>query len=94
VLEALKPLEGDRRCYRLVGGVLVERTAAEVLPAVQKNVEGPPPPPSPPEPAARPSPVFFICGPKERNGFSPALLLVALKHSPGSTTPPTICCFL
>jgi len=40
VLEALKPLEGDRRCYRLVGGVLVERTAAEVLPAVQKNVEG------------------------------------------------------
>ena len=27
----------DRTCYRLVGGVLVERTVGEVLPALEKN---------------------------------------------------------
>ncbi len=40
VLEALRPLEAERKCYRLVGGVLVERTAAEVRPAIEKNIEG------------------------------------------------------
>mmetsp|Transcript_132000 Transcript_132000/g.228777 ORF Transcript_132000/g.228777 Transcript_132000/m.228777 type:complete len:105 (-) Transcript_132000:211-525(-) len=40
VLDALKPLEPERKCYRLVGGVLVERTASEVRPAVEKNIEG------------------------------------------------------
>ncbi|KAK9812340.1 hypothetical protein WJX73_003378 [Symbiochloris irregularis] len=37
VIRALQPLEGKRRCYRLIGDVLVERTVAEVLPAVQHN---------------------------------------------------------
>eukprot|EP01105_Mastigella_eilhardi_P014317 TRINITY_DN3265_c0_g1_i1.p2 TRINITY_DN3265_c0_g1~~TRINITY_DN3265_c0_g1_i1.p2 ORF type:complete len:172 (+),score=78.54 TRINITY_DN3265_c0_g1_i1:52-516(+) len=37
VIETMNKVEGSRRCYRLVGGVLVERTAAEVLPAVQTN---------------------------------------------------------
>jgi len=37
VIQAIEKLDGSRRCYRLVGGVLVERTVAEVLPAVQKN---------------------------------------------------------
>ena len=37
VAEAIKKVEGTRRCYRLVGGVLVERTASEVLPAVENN---------------------------------------------------------
>jgi prefoldin subunit 2 len=33
-------LEPKRKCFRLVGGVLVERTIEEVLPAVTKNYEG------------------------------------------------------
>jgi len=40
VTDALKPLDPQRRCFRLVGGVLVERTVTEVLPAVQRNREG------------------------------------------------------
>ncbi len=39
VLEALSLLNDDRKCYRLVGGVLVERTKAQVVPAVQENVQ-------------------------------------------------------
>ena len=39
VLETLTPLEGERRCFRLVGGVLVERTVGEVVPAVTRNRE-------------------------------------------------------
>ena len=37
--ETLAPLEPGRRCFRLVGGVLVERTVAEVAPAVTRNRE-------------------------------------------------------
>jgi prefoldin subunit 2 len=37
VEETLKPLDGNRRAYRLVGDVLVERTVAEVLPSITKN---------------------------------------------------------
>jgi prefoldin subunit 2 len=37
VLDALKPLEPERRCHRLVGGVLVERTVAEVLPMIDNS---------------------------------------------------------
>jgi prefoldin subunit 2 len=33
-------LDPKRKCFRLIGGVLVERTVEEVLPAVQKNREG------------------------------------------------------
>ena len=39
VIEALKEVDGDRKCFRLVGGVLVERTVKEVLPALQMNHE-------------------------------------------------------
>ena len=39
VIDVLKGVEGDRRCFRLVGGVLVERTVKEVLPALEYNNE-------------------------------------------------------
>lgn len=39
VEETLKPLDGKRRAYRLVGEVLVERTVDEVLPSVSGNRE-------------------------------------------------------
>ena len=39
VIETLEEVEASRKCFRMVGGVLVERTVAEVLPALQKNVE-------------------------------------------------------
>ncbi|KAL9651231.1 hypothetical protein ABK040_006232 [Willaertia magna] len=39
VLSALSELNEDRKCYRLVGGVLVERTVKEVIPAVSTNKE-------------------------------------------------------
>jgi len=32
-------LDGNRRCYRSIGGVLVERTVKEVLPAVENNLK-------------------------------------------------------
>ena len=37
VEETLQPLDPQRRAYRLVGEVLVERTVAEVLPTVAAN---------------------------------------------------------
>ena len=37
VIQALQPLPADRKCFRMIGNVVVERTVAEVLPAVQKN---------------------------------------------------------
>jgi len=37
VVESMKKVEPSRRCYRLIGGVLVERTAGEVLPAVEQS---------------------------------------------------------
>jgi prefoldin subunit 2 len=39
VEETLEPLDPQRRAYRLVGEILVERTVAEVLPSVQGNRE-------------------------------------------------------
>ena len=39
VVDTLTPLEVTRRAYRLVGGVLVERTVGEVLPTVKANQE-------------------------------------------------------
>ena len=39
VVEALKEVDGSRKCFRLVGGVLVERTVNEVLPALTSNYE-------------------------------------------------------
>merc|ERR1712205_8927 len=40
VIDAIKDLDPKRKCFRLIGGVLVERTVEEVLLAVQKNAEG------------------------------------------------------
>ncbi|XP_010248483.1 PREDICTED: probable prefoldin subunit 2 [Nelumbo nucifera] len=40
VIGAIQPLDPSRRCYRMIGGVLVERTIKDVLPAVQRNKEG------------------------------------------------------
>ena len=40
VIGAIEPLDPTRRCYRMIGGVLVERTIKEVLPAVHRNKEG------------------------------------------------------
>lgn len=40
VINAIQPLDQSRKCYRMIGGVLVERTIREVLPAVQHNKEG------------------------------------------------------
>ncbi|KAH6606532.1 hypothetical protein Trco_005685 [Trichoderma cornu-damae] len=40
VLETLEPLSGDRKCFRLINGVLVERTVKDVVPALRTNQEG------------------------------------------------------
>ncbi len=40
VLETLEPLPGDRKCFRMINGVLVERTVQDVVPALQTNAEG------------------------------------------------------
>lgn len=37
VIKTLEPLDAERKCFRLVGDVLVERTVGEVLPAVKSN---------------------------------------------------------
>ncbi|KNC52731.1 KE2 family protein [Thecamonas trahens ATCC 50062] len=40
VVTALADMDDSRRCYRLVGGVMVERTVGQVVPAVEKNKAG------------------------------------------------------
>ncbi|KAI4247786.1 MAG: hypothetical protein L6R40_001372 [Gallowayella cf. fulva] len=40
VLDTLKPLPEDRKCFRMINGVLVERTVKDVLPALQTNSDG------------------------------------------------------
>ena len=37
VIETLKKTAPDRKCFRMVGGVLVERTVKDVLPALEYN---------------------------------------------------------
>ncbi|XP_069463290.1 prefoldin subunit 2 isoform X2 [Ambystoma mexicanum] len=37
VIDTLKEVDQSRKCYRMVGGVLVERTVKEVLPALESN---------------------------------------------------------
>ena len=39
VIDVLEKVEPTRTCYRLVNGVLVERTASEVIPALQTSCE-------------------------------------------------------
>lgn len=40
VLETLDPAPKDRKCFRLINGILVERTVADVIPALKTNAEG------------------------------------------------------
>jgi prefoldin subunit 2 len=40
VVETLSKLEDERKAFRLIGGILVERTVGEVLPAVTQNFDG------------------------------------------------------
>ncbi|KAI0457704.1 Prefoldin beta-like protein [Xylaria acuta] len=40
VLETLEPLPKDRKCFRMINGVLVERTVKDVVPALKTNAEG------------------------------------------------------
>lgn len=40
VLETLDPLPEDRKCFRMINGVLVERTVKDVIPALKTNSEG------------------------------------------------------
>ncbi|KAL2405715.1 hypothetical protein ABEF95_002659 [Exophiala dermatitidis] len=40
VIETLQPLPQDRKCFRLINGVLVERTVKDVLPALKTNSDG------------------------------------------------------
>ena len=40
VLETLKPLAEDRKCFRMINGILVEMTVKEVMPALQTNSDG------------------------------------------------------
>ena len=37
VIETLEGVEKDRKCFRMVGGVLVERKVGEVEPALVSN---------------------------------------------------------
>ena len=39
VIEALKKVDPGRKCFRMIGGVLVERTVKDVLLALQHNTE-------------------------------------------------------
>lgn len=39
VIETLKSVNEDRKCYRMIGGVLCERTVKDVLPVLQNNKE-------------------------------------------------------
>jgi len=36
----LDPLSEDRKCFRMVNGVLVERTVKDVLPTLKTNSDG------------------------------------------------------
>ncbi|KAF9879209.1 prefoldin subunit [Colletotrichum karsti] len=40
VLETLQPLSADRKCFRLINGVLMEQTVKDVMPALTTNSEG------------------------------------------------------
>jgi prefoldin subunit 2 len=40
VLETLDPLPEERKCFRMVNGVLIERTVKDVIPALRTNSDG------------------------------------------------------
>ena len=37
VIETLKTVDSSQKCFRMVGGILSERTVKEVLPALENN---------------------------------------------------------
>lgn len=39
-LAKVQETDPDRKCFRLIGGVLAEKTVKEVLPALQMNYDG------------------------------------------------------
>lgn len=39
VIDTLKEVDGDRKCFNMIGGVLCERTVKEVLPILISNQE-------------------------------------------------------
>ena len=39
VLDTLTPLPTTRKCFRMINGVLVERTVGDVLPQLQSNAD-------------------------------------------------------
>lgn len=39
VIDTLKTVDASRKCFRLIGGVLVEQTVKEVLPQLETNKE-------------------------------------------------------
>jgi len=40
VIETLEPLPQDRKCFRMINGVLVERTVKDVVPSLKTNADG------------------------------------------------------
>ncbi|EFE45196.1 hypothetical protein TRV_00010 [Trichophyton verrucosum HKI 0517] len=40
VIESLQPLPLDRKCFRMINGVLVERTVKDVIPSLKTNADG------------------------------------------------------
>lgn len=40
MLETLAPLSDNRKCFRMINGVLVERTVKDVVPALKTNADG------------------------------------------------------
>ncbi|KAI9500313.1 Cochaperone prefoldin complex subunit [Coemansia spiralis] len=40
VIKTMTPMPEERKCFRLINGVLVERTVKEVLPALKTNRDG------------------------------------------------------
>ncbi|KAL1952518.1 hypothetical protein VTO42DRAFT_5095 [Malbranchea cinnamomea] len=40
VIETLEPLPPDRKCFRMINGVLVERTVKDVIPSLKTNSDG------------------------------------------------------
>jgi len=39
-IDSLQPMPRDRKCFRMIGGTLVERTVGEVIPALEETQTG------------------------------------------------------